>query len=64
METIKIEQMKIKLSGTLSKHEFWQLLDYIDKMKARGFVFIKHERQEQLLSIDFDYELRDENGLN
>ena len=48
---------KAKFTGCVDKPTFYIMLDYIDKMKANGWVLVKHGREDFFTEIRIDYEL-------
>lgn len=48
---------RASFSGRMPKVEFYNLLVYIDRMKARGYTFEKHDRVDEDDYIIIDYVL-------
>ena len=46
---------KASFMGTISRNDFYQILESIDKLKLAGFIFETHERIDYEYTITFKY---------
>ena len=48
---------RTSFAGTISKNQFYLILEHIDRLKHDGFKFEKHERIDNNDKITYDYVL-------
>ena len=54
---IPVAICRASFAGTISKNQFYLILEHIDRLKQDGFKFEKHERVDKPDEITYDYVL-------